>query len=212
MAAFRSRVPCHLKDILAALRAVYAEKGLDEDGATATMDAICRFPLFEPTQRPAEFFGRSWVVSLPAQLPEESRGLVVNLLLDALDRYLNSAAEAPTDARGNRALRIGCVIDGAHRILGTRLPGLRRLFGRVGRRGGVLISRSPDRFSGRDAEFLTDMGRVVAFSTNAKPAAAGRVLGKGINLSALASGECLAKRRGDPTARRVIAWQRKVDS
>ena len=71
--SFRNKTPCHLRDILSALRAVYAEKGLDEDGAVATMDAICRFPLFEPTQRPVEFFSRSWVISLPAQLPEESQ-------------------------------------------------------------------------------------------------------------------------------------------
>jgi DNA sulfur modification protein DndE len=57
------------------LKATYEEKGIEEDGATATMDAICRFPLFEPTQRPEDFFSRSWVISLPAQLPEESRGI-----------------------------------------------------------------------------------------------------------------------------------------
>ena len=136
----------------------------------------------------------------------------MNLLLDALDSYLNSAPEAPTDGQGNRALRIMCVVDEAHRILGTKLPGLSSLIRQSRSKGGaiMLISQSPDDFSGEDDDFLNEMGLVVAFSTNAKPASAGRVLGKGINLSALGSGECLVKRRGDSSARRIISWQKKT--
>jgi hypothetical protein len=189
---------------------VYAERELKEDGAIATLEDICRFPLFEPVEAPADFFRKSWVISLPAKVPESSRGIVVNLVLDALDRHLNSLPEAPTDADGNRALRIVCVIDEAHRILGTKLPGLSALIRQSRSKGGsvMLISQSPDDFSGEDDEFLDEMGLVIAFATNAKPAAAGRILGRGANLATLGPGECLAKRRGTSTARRVAAWKK----
>jgi DNA sulfur modification protein DndE len=207
--AFRTKKPCRLADIRDALKAVYAQRGMAEDGAIATMEAICRFPLFEPTEQPDVFFQKSWIISLPAQLPEQSRGIVVNLLLDALDRYLNSLTEAPTDALGNRIIRNMCVVDEAHRILGARLPGLSSLIRQSRSKGGaiMLISQSPDDFSGEEDDFLNEMGLVVAFATNAKPAAAGRVLGKGTNLTSLAPGECYLKRRGDSNAKRIVAWK-----
>lgn len=71
----------------------------------------------------------------------------------------------------------------------------------------MLISQSPDDFSGEDDEFLSEMGLVAAFATNAPPRTAGRVLGKGANLATLATGTCLVKRRGDQTAKRVKAWE-----
>ena len=70
----------------------------------------------------------------------------------------------------------------------------------------MLISQSPDDFSGEDDEFLSEMGLVVAFSTNAPPRNAARILGKGANLGALQTGECFIKRRGDHTSKRIIAW------
>ncbi|MBC6416484.1 MAG: hypothetical protein GDA47_01460, partial [Rhodospirillales bacterium] len=70
----------------------------------------------------------------------------------------------------------------------------------------MLISQSPDDFSGEDDEFLSEMGLVAAFSTNAPPRNAARILGKGANLGMLETGECLAKQRGDRAAKRIKAW------
>ena len=70
----------------------------------------------------------------------------------------------------------------------------------------MLISQSPDDFSGVDDEFLSEMGLVVAFSTNAPPRHATRILGKGANLGTLQTGECYVKRREDRTTKRLKAW------
>lgn len=206
--ALRSKTKCRISDIRDALIAVYAERGMNEDGAIAAIKDICRFPLFEPTITPSEFFRRSWIISLPPSVPEKSRGIVVNLVLDALERFLNALSEASIDQNGNRALRVLCVIDEAHRILGTKLPGLSALVRQSRSKGGavMLISQSPDDFSGEDEEFLNEMGLVLAFATNANVGAVRRIFGRNINLAGLGSGECLVKRRGDANARRVKAW------
>ena len=71
----------------------------------------------------------------------------------------------------------------------------------------MLVSQSPDDFSGEDDEFLDQMGIVAAFSTNARPRSAARILGKRVNLTRLDVGQCFARRRGDPSALKVIAWE-----
>lgn len=170
------------------------------------MEELCRFPLFEPKLSPAEFFQRSWIIKLPPNVPEDSRTIVVNLLLDALDRHLNSLADAETSPDGARGLRILCMIDEAHQILGTRLPSLSRLIRMSRSKGGavMLVSQSPDDFSGEDDEFLDNMGLVAAFATNAKPGAAARVLGKGANLANLQTGQCFV--RFDKNTKKIKAW------
>jgi DNA sulfur modification protein DndE len=206
--ALRANSPCRLTDILAALRDVYAERSMTEDGAIAALDEICRFPLFEAAMRPAEFFRRSWVIALPANLPERSRVIVVNLVLDALDRYLNSLPEAAVDERGNRGLRIMCLIDEAHRILGAKVPSLSSLIRQSRSKGGavLLISQSPDDFSGEEDDFLSEMGLIAAFSTNANPTQVRRLVGQGVKLSGLKTGQCVVKRRGDPSGRVVKSY------
>lgn len=61
--ALGSENPCELRHIRDALTSVYAEHEMKEDGAISTMQEICRFPLFQPTFSPAEFFqhGTFWV-------------------------------------------------------------------------------------------------------------------------------------------------------
>lgn len=71
----------------------------------------------------------------------------------------------------------------------------------------MLISQSPDDFKGEDDEFLSEMGLVAAFSTNAPPRNAARILGKGAKLSALQKGQCFAKLRGESSARKICAWE-----
>ena len=97
------------------------------------------------------------------------------------------------------------MIDEAHQILGTKLPSLSRLIRMSRSKGGVvmLVSQSPDDFSGEDDEFLDNMGLVAAFATNAKPGAAARVLGKGANLTNLQTGQCFV--RLDKTTKKIKA-------
>lgn len=206
--ALAKEAPCQLVHILNELVGIYEAEELKHDGAVSTMQELCRFPLFEPEFDPASFFAQSWVLKLPPNVADDSRTIVVNLVLDALDHHLNGLADAETGSDGSRGLRIVCLVDEAHRILGTRLPSLSNLIRMSRSKGGaiMLISQSPDDFSGVDDEFLSEMGLVVAFATNAPPRNATRILGKGANLGALRTGECYAKRRGDQASRRIRAW------
>lgn len=206
--ALANETPCELHHILEALTNVFAEHEMKEDGAVSTMEEICRFPLFQPTLSPAEFFKKSWIIKLPPNVAEDSRTIVVNLLLDALDQYLNSLVDAESSEDGARGLRILCMVDEAHQILGTKLPSLSRLIRMSRSKGGaiMLVSQSPDDFSGEDDDFLDQMGLVVAFSTNAKPGSAARVLGKGVNLTTLQTGQAFVRRRGDMSAKKIKAW------
>ena len=204
--ALSTEEPCELHHIRDRLNEVYQEREAKEDGATSNMEELCRFPLFEPTFSPAEFFQKSWIIKLPPNVPEDSRTIVVNLLLDALDQYLNGLVEADTSADGARGLRILCMIDEAHQILGTKLPSLSRLIRMSRSKGGavMLVSQSPDDFSGEDDEFLDNMGLVAAFSTNAKSGAAARVLGKGAKLTSLQTGQCFVYI--DKTTKKIRSW------
>lgn len=207
--ALRTRTPCTLTDVRDALQQVYAAQNAREDGAVNTLVDLCRLPLFEPKMSPAEFFSRSWIISLRADVPELVRVSIVILLTDTLERYINSLPEAPVDAGGNRALRVICVIDEAHKILGARLPGLSNLIRLSRSKGGavMLISQRPDDFDGEDDDLLSEMGLIACFGTNAKEAAARRILGQGASLTVLKPGEAWVKVRGDQKARRVQAWR-----
>ena len=206
--ALTSEDPCQLHHIRDALISVYEEHEIKEDGAVATMQEICRFPLFDPKFEPVAFFQQSWIVKLPPNVAEDSRTIVVNLVLDAFDQYQNSLVDAECSADGSRGLRTLCMVDEAHQVLGTKLPALSNLIRMSRSKWGaiMLISQSPDDFSAEDDEFLSEMGLVAAFSTNAPPRNADRVLGRGANLGALKTGECLTKRRGDQVARKIRAW------
>ena len=207
--ALRGKLPCRLADVRDALRAVYADERRKEDGAVATLTDLSRFELFRPDLLPAEFFSRSWIVRLTADLPDLVKTSVVTLMTDALDRHLNGLSDSATDGVGNRALRVVCVIDEAHRILGTKLPGLTGLIRLSRSKGGavLLISQSPDDFTGEDEEFLDNMGLVVAFRTNANPGPTRRILGPAANLATLDVGQAWVKLSGEPAPRRVVAWR-----
>ncbi|MCX8134750.1 MAG: type IV secretory system conjugative DNA transfer family protein [Roseococcus sp.] len=205
--ALRQHRPCGLPDIRDSLVRLYEERGRKEDGAVATLRELSRLPLFAPTLAPAAFFARSWIIRLPADLPDLVKVSVVTLLTDALDRHANSLPDAPTDATGHRSLRYAVLIDEAHRILGVRLPGLSGLL-RVSRsKGGAvfLSSQSPDDFSGEEDEFLDQMGLVLAFRCNADPGAVRRILGPGRDLAALGRGEAWLRIGGERT-RQLRVW------
>lgn len=206
--ALMAEDPCELHHIRDRLIEVYQEHEMKEDGAVSNMEELCRFALFEPKLPPADFFQQSWIIKLPPNVPTDSKTIVVNLVLDALDQHLNGLVDAESSPEGARGLRILCMIDEAHQILGTKLPSLSRLIRMSRSKGGaiMLVSQSPDDFSGEDDEFLDQMGLVAAFSTNAKQGSAARVLGKGVNLTNLQTGQCYVRRRGDQAARKIKAW------
>ncbi|MDW8125614.1 MAG: type IV secretion system DNA-binding domain-containing protein [Geminicoccaceae bacterium] len=205
--ALASHRPCRLEDVRDALVAVYEEHGKARDGAVETLVDLCRFPLFEPKEPPADFFGRARVIRLRQDLPDLVRSVVATLVTDALDRWLNAEPDTPVDPEGNRALRIVAVIDEAHRILGRKLPGLSNLVRMSRSKGGMiwLISQSPDDFETEDDDFLAEMGLVVAFATNARPGATKRIFGSRVELADLGKGEAFVRIRGEK-ARRLRIW------
>ena len=71
----------------------------------------------------------------------------------------------------------------------------------------MLISQRPDDFEGEDDDFLSEMGLIVCFSTNAKDNAVKRILGQGASLTTLKKGEALIKQRGDSKSRKILAWE-----
>ncbi len=208
--ALSSQSPCELQHILNALIRVYEEKEMREDGAVSTMRELCRFPLFNPEFDLASFFQKSWLIKLPQDVPADSRKIVVNLVLNALDQYLNSLDDSNVDADGARSLRVLCMVDEAHQILRGKLPSLSNLIRMSRSKGGVimLISQSPDDFSGEDDEFLNEMGLIAAFSTNAPAGNTRRILGQGANLGTLQDGQCFVKRRGDRTSKKIQSWSK----
>lgn len=206
--ALQANTPCELHHVRDNLTEVYEEREMAIDGAISTMSEICEFPLFAPDQQSPQFFQKSWVIQLLPEIGDERRNIVTNLILDALDRHISSLPDSPVEG-GFRSLRMLCLVDEAHRILGKKLPGLSNLVRMSRSKGGaiMLVSQSPDDFAGIEDDFLAEMGLVVAFGTNAKPAAVKRILGKGSNLSALSTGECFAKQRGEQAARKLLAWE-----
>lgn len=204
----RSR-PTRLSDISNALQAEYQRKSLKHDGAVSLLNSLSRYPLFEPLLQPAEFFSQSWIVRLPAgDAPETTRGIVVNLLLDALERFLLSLPDTPRDASGTTALRHVLFLDEANVVLGRKLPALSALVRQARSKGGIVVlgSQTPDDFEGEDDDFLAQMGLIATFATNAKLGAVRRIMGAGLDLPGLQDGVCWARRLGDQAPLRVQAF------
>ncbi len=207
-AALTTHEVCEITHIRDALERVYEEREYKEDGAISTMRDICRFPLFEPRFTPSAFFTNNHLIKLPPNIAGDNRKLIVNLVLNALDQYLNSLADSQTNDDGARALRVLCMVDEAHQILGQKLPSLSNLMRMSRSKGGaiMLVSQSPDDFSGVEDDFLNEMGLIVAFNTNASPRNVGRILGGKAKLTGLKTGQCFVKRREDSNSKRVVAW------
>ena len=151
LSVLRAKQPATIADVREAVKREYERLRRKSDEMLATLNELTSFTLFEPRMSPADFFASSWIISLPPATPEIVRRLVINLTLDALDRWLNSLPEAPI-VEGHRALRHVCMIDEAHQILGTKLPALENLVRMSRSKGGVvmLVSQSPNDFTGED--------------------------------------------------------------
>jgi hypothetical protein len=200
--------PATLPDVARALAIEYQRRNRRPDELIATLNELTQFTLFTPQLSPAEFFGRSWIIRLPQDGTAEVRRIVINLTLDALDRWLNSQSDSPT-VEGRRALRHVCMLDEAHVILATRLPALRNLIRMSRSKGGVimLISQSPDDFEGEEEGFLDNMGLTLAFNTQARPGPTRSIFGPSASLTDLGVGEALCRIRTEAKTRRVLAWR-----
>jgi hypothetical protein len=200
--------PVGMVDVARALEIEYQQRQRKPDELTATLNELNQFVLFEPNFSPADFFSRSWVIRLPQDGTAEVRRLIINLTLDALDRWLNSLPDAPL-VDGRRALRHVCLLDEAHVILATKLPALGNLVRMSRSKGGVimLVSQSPDDFASDTEGYLDNMGLTMAFSTQAKPGPTRAIFGSGASLVDLPVGQALCRIRTDAKVRRVLVWQ-----
>lgn len=208
LSTLRTRRPATLADVGRALEMQYDQRDRKADELVATMRELNQFTLFEPRLAPGDFFTRSWLITLPPDAPSEVRRLVINLTLDALDRWLNSLPEAPL-TKGRRAVRHICLVDEAHVVLASGLPALGNLIRMSRSKGGVvvLISQSPNDFDQEDDSFLDNVGLTLAFNTNAKAGPTARIFGKGQVLTALGPGEALCRVRVEAKTRRILAWR-----
>lgn len=200
--------PAEIEDIARALSTEYQRRDRKHDELVSTLNELTQFALFDPRMPPGAFFGRSWIVKLPQDGTPEVRRLIVNLMLDCLDRWLNALEDAPI-VEGRQSIRHFCLLDEAHVILRTRLPALSNLIRMSRSKGGVfmLVSQSPDDFEGQDEGFLDNMGITVAFNTQAKAGPTRRVFGSGFSLTEMGVGEALCRIRTETRTRRIAAWK-----
>ena len=198
-----------LENVARTLEIVYKERQRKPDELTATLNELTQFKLFAPTTSPAEFFTKSWIVQLPQDSSEELRRLIINLTLNALDRWLNSQPDASTDDNGFRTLRQITLLDEAHVVLRTRLPALANLLRMSRSKGGVIMlaSQSPDDFEGAEDDYLDNMGLTLAFNTQAKPGPTKRIFGDTQPLTSLDVGEALCRIRAEARTRKVVSWE-----
>jgi DNA sulfur modification protein DndE len=196
-----------LPDLAKALASEYDKRGRKPDELISTINELTQFELFTPEQTPAEFFNSSWVIRLPQDSTAEVRKLVINLTLDALDRWINSLQDSVVE-NGRRGIRHLTMLDEAHVILETRLPALDNLMRMSRSKGGVvmLVSQSPDDFEQAEDGFLDNMGLTVAFATQAKPGATRRIFGNSSGLVDLRVGEALCRIRTEAKTRKILAW------
>ncbi len=200
--------PPDLGKVASALQEEYEDAGQRPDELVSTLNELCEFDLFAPQYSPADFFAKSWVIRLPQDGSEEMRRLIVNLTLDALDRWINAQNDAPREEDGCQALRHVCMLDEAHVILSTKLPALANLIRMSRSKGGCLMlaSQSPDDFATGSENFLDNMGLTLAFATQAKPTSVSNIFGPhSRTLSNLERGKALCKFRGQET-KKILAW------
>ncbi|MBX9596019.1 MAG: DndE family protein [Roseomonas sp.] len=208
LGVLRAKPQATISDVREAVKREYDRLGRRPDEMLATLNELTSFVLFEPKHLPADFFSKSWIISLPPTTPDSVKKLVVNLTLDALDRWINSLPESKI-INGYRGLRHLCMIDEAHQILETKLPALGNLVRMSRSKGGVimLISQSPNDFSNEDDDFLDNVGMTLAFNTQAQPGPTKRIFGQSSPLTSLAPGEALSRVRSEARTRRIVAWR-----
>jgi hypothetical protein len=199
------------------------EAALLANGKSGTDSIISRLnemtganmPCFEPELQPAQFFNRSWIVSLHL-LPEELKRLVTLVILDAVSSFLLEQADSPVTG-GYRVLRHLLVVDEARKTLRERRSESLVDLIRQGRSKGsvvMLLSQDPSDFEGETDDFTSQLGTVVAFACNQSKRGLGSLEGVfGRKLQAaefsdtqLEAGVAFVKLPG-VTAQRIRCWQ-----
>ncbi len=158
---------------LAALRDAYAEQlqreGKGPDGVSSRLDDVgSSLSVFAPQLSPADFFAKSWVISLNGLGSADLKRLATMLLLDALKNHVANLPEAPVPG-GFRSLRHMLVIDEAKDILQHRkYESLVALVRQGASKGQVVmfLSQDPGDFQGQADDFTTQLGTVIAFACN----------------------------------------------
>ncbi len=211
--ASTKKIPANLLAIASELESEYTDRGRRPDELTATLNELTQFTLFEPELTPADFFSKTWLIRLPQDASAEMRRLIINLTLDALDRWINSQPDAPTDERGTRSLRHFTMLDEAHVILSTRLNALTNLVRMSRSKGGsiMLVSQSPDDFENAEDGYLDNMGLTLAFNTQAKPGPTKRIFGNSAPLVSLQVGEALCRIRSEARTQKILCWNASVN-
>lgn len=154
---------------LEALNAYYqrslAANGKSADSIVSRLNELTNIPCFRPQLPPAQFFSRSWVVSLKG-LPEELKRLVTLILLDTASAFLLDQPDSPVPG-GFRTLRHLLVVDEARKVLQERRSESLVDLVRQGRSKGsvvMLLSQDPSDFEGQADDFLSQLGTVIAFA------------------------------------------------
>jgi hypothetical protein len=140
----------------------------DMDSIAARLDELTRLRCFAPDMTAAEFFSRSWVISLMNVQSEELKRLIMLLLLDATAMYFLAQPEAPLHG-GFRKMRQVLVIDEARKILQEKKSeSLVQLITRSAAKGlsVMLLSQDPSDFEGQSYDFTTQLGAVISFYCN----------------------------------------------
>ncbi len=162
-----SRGPVSLEAVLHEVQDANLRQGRNSNTIEAKLSEMCALHLFEPVSPPYKFFAGRWAVGL-GDATEESRRLVMFLLLDALAKYLLSLPDSDTDAGSYRAARHILVIDEAKEILSYKHNALSNLVRKSAAKGGIvmLLSQSPDDFSGEEDDFLAQISSIIVFTSS----------------------------------------------
>jgi len=142
--------------------------GEDMDSIAARLDELTRLRCFAPDMKAAEFFSRSWVISLMQVQSEELKRLIMLLLLDATAMHFLAQPEALLRG-GFRQMRQVLVIDEARKILQEKKSeSLVQLVTRSAAKGVsvMLLSQDPSDFEGQSYDFTTQLGAVISFYCN----------------------------------------------
>ncbi len=142
--------------------------GAEMDSIAARLDELTRLRCFAPEMTAADFFSRSWVISLMHVQSEELKRLIMLLLLDATAMYFLAQPEAALQG-GFRRMRQVLVIDEARKILQEKKSeSLVQLVTRSAAKGlsVMLLSQDPSDFEGQSYDFTTQLGAVISFYCN----------------------------------------------
>lgn len=195
-----------INHLLYALKTKYEEEGKNIDSVLVTLEQICEYGFFEPKLSPKEFFSKNWVIQLKDSSSDFKRFISLTVL-SAMNRFLNSLVDAPTDAQGdNRQITTLLAIDEAHEILGLNHPSLNNIIRLSRSKGGavILISQSPSDYKQSDINFLENMGLTICFQTSATQSDVNKVFATRVSPRDLETGECVvqfAGKKGVPKIR-----------